>query len=113
MLDIYRKQFKRKTPAVETFGEREVCTKTKAGNREYRSRTETMWHRQLGLCSICNLPMRIEEATYEHSDGRGMGGGHRDDRIEIDGRPHNSAAHGLCNGKKGSVRLEKFKEKAA
>jgi len=57
--------------------------------------------------------MRQEEATFEHQDGRGHGGGHRDDRIEIDGEPYNSAVHGMCNVKKGSIRLEKFKEEAA
>jgi hypothetical protein len=112
LLDIYKKQFKRKTPPIEYPegpGGREVCSKTPLGQREYRSRTETMWHRQKGICSICLNPMRIDEATYEHEDGRGMGGGHRDDRVVIDGKQHNSACHGLCNVKKGSVRLEKFK----
>lgn len=108
MLDIYRT--KRKIPAVEVKGGREVCTKTAAGLREYCRRTEAMWERQRGLCSICGLPMRIEEATFEHDDGRGHGGGHRDDRIEVDGEPKNSAAHGICNVRKGSVRLKNFKE---
>lgn len=107
-MDLYKKQFRRKKPDIE-YPEgpngRQVCTDTTAGRREYRSRTDNMWLRQQGLCSICNLPMRIEEATYEHSQGRGMGGGHRDDRIE-----HNTAAHGWCNVLKGSVRAEKFKE---
>lgn len=116
MLPCYKKQLKRKTSPIE-YPEgpngRQVCTQTAAGRREYVLRTEQMWERQLGLCSLCNLPMRREEATYEHQDGRGIGGGHRDDRIEIDGKPYNSAAHGFCNCVKGSIRLDKFKEKAA
>lgn len=104
---------KRKREAIKTFSDREVCDlKTAAGLREYRSRTEQMWERQKGLCSICHLPMRLEEATFEHDDGRGHGGGHRDDRIWVDGKPKNTAAHGLCNVLKGSVRLERFKETA-
>lgn len=117
MLDCYKKQqFKPEIPAIE-YPEgpngRQVCTETAAGKREYRSRTEQMWERQDGICSICLTPMRIEEATFEHEIGRGHGGGHRDDRIEIDGKPYNSAVHGMCNVKKGSVRLTKFKEKIA
>lgn len=69
-----------------------------------------MYERQGGLCSICNLPMRIDEATFEHQDGRGHGGGYRDDRICIDGKWFNSAAHGMCNVRKGSVRMDRFKE---
>ena len=71
-----------------------------------------MWFRQDGLCSICGHWMNPNECTYEHSEGRGMNGGHRDDRIEIDGKPYNSAVHGLCNVRKGSVRLKNFKEVA-
>ncbi len=52
--------------------------------------------------------MRKDEATFEHEDGRGMGAGHRDDRIEKNGKPYNGAAHFWCNAKKGSVRLDKF-----
>jgi len=107
MLACYRE--KRKiAPAYEEPegpGGRQVCTKGARGLREYRSRTEQMWLRQKGICSICFKPMRIEEATYEHSLGRGMGGGHRDDRIVIDGKPFNTAAHGLCNAEKGSRRV--------
>lgn len=108
MLDIYREQqFKRKTPAIEYpegAGGREVCTDSAAGRREYKNRTDEMCRRQGWLCGICREPMRPEEATFEHADGRGHGGGHRDDRITINGKRHNSAAHGLCNVKKGSKR---------
>jgi hypothetical protein len=50
--------------------------------------------------------MSIAVATFEHQDGRGMGGGHRDDRIEIDGKPYNGAACLSCNGSKGSKRID-------
>lgn len=113
MLEVYKKQFKRKKEAVKILSDRrEICAKTPLGEREYRCRTEQMWERQYGLCSICGLPMSKEEATYEHSEGRGMNGGHRDDRIEIDGKPSNSAAHGMCNVKKGSVRVSRQLEVA-
>jgi len=105
LLSIYKKRRKPAPPVVIYPCGREVCSPTKLGAREYRSRTEQMWARQKGICSICLKPMRIEEATYEHSKGRGMGGGHRDDRISIDGKPHNTAAHGLCNAEKGSRRV--------
>lgn len=109
MLACYKT--KRKREAIE-YPEgpngRQVCSQTAAGLREYKKRTELMWERQGALCSICNLLMRLEETTFEHDDGRGHGGGHRDDRIEKDGRPYNHAVHGLCNVRKGSVRLKNF-----
>lgn len=116
MLDIYRKQFKRKPAPIlypEGVGGREVCNlKTAEGRREYYRRIAEMALRQKGKCSLCGSPMRIDDCTYEHESGRGMGGGHRDDRIEINGKQYNSAAHSLCNVRKGSVRLEKYKEVA-
>jgi len=84
---------------------REVCAKTFRGRKEYHRRVVAMCERQSWCCSICGGPMVLgESATFEHTDGRGMGGGHRDDRIEINGKPHNSAAHGFCNAMKGSKR---------
>jgi len=50
--------------------------------------------------------MPFFDITFEHQDGRGMGGSHRDDRIEIDGKPYNGAAHGKCNSDKGSKRVD-------
>ena len=35
-----------------------------------------------------------------------MNGGHRDDRIEIEGRAYNGAAHSSCNLAKGSRRVD-------
>lgn len=111
MLACQRPPTRRREPILypEGMDGRQVCDLTTAeGKREYKRRTEVMWERQNALCSICQLPMRLEEATFEHQDGRGHGGGHRDDRIEIDGKPHNSVAHGFCNVEKGSVRLDAY-----
>lgn len=112
MLDIYKEKRKKHEPIVypEGIGGREVCNfKSAAGRREYYRRTSDMAFRQRGKCSICGQLMRYDDCTFDHSDGRGMGGGNRDDRIEIDGKPYNSAAHGMCNVKKGSIRIDAYK----
>lgn len=50
-------------------------------------------------CGICRNPIRtFEDFTLEHYDGRGMGGGRRDDRKTV-------PAHFKCNAEKGSKRL--------
>lgn len=87
-------------------GGREVCTRGAAGRREYKNRIELMWERQLGLCCLCGMPLRLSESTFEHQRPKGMGGGFTDDRIEVDGIPINGAAHWICNGNKGSRRVE-------
>lgn len=46
------------------------------------------------------------DVTFEHQDGKGMGGSHQDDRIEIDGEWYNAAAHWKCNNDKGSKRFK-------
>ena len=88
---------------------REVCTKTPKGRAEYARRRLAMAQRQHWICCICQDPrrrMRLEEVTFEHENGRGMGGSWRDDRIEDeDGKPMNGAAHLFCNSKKGSKRV--------
>lgn len=85
---------------------REVCdTRTEAGRAEYRRRITLMWERQKHVCCLCYQPMRLSEAIFEHEAGRGMNGGHRDDRIVLpDGTWTNGAAHAGCNGEKGSKR---------
>jgi hypothetical protein len=83
---------------------REVCLSTSAGTREYRKRVLMMWERQGGLCAICGHLLRIEQATFDHERPRGLGGGFRDDRIELDGKPVNAAVHGFCNSQRGSKR---------
>lgn len=90
---------------------REVCDKTPAGKKEYNRRKEVMWRRQHGMCGLkisprCPVFITLEQSTFEHQDGRGMGGAKRDDRIEIDGKPYNMVACVHCNFKKGSRRLE-------
>jgi hypothetical protein len=65
-----------------------------------------MWLRQQRRCGLCGeLLLVLANATFEHEDLRGMGGSRRDDRIVMpDGTMINLAAHGLCNGIKGSRR---------
>lgn len=76
------------------------------GRAEYMRRIAVMWDRQKRCCCICFQPMRLSESTFEHEAGRGMGGGHRDDRIVLpDGTWVNGAAHGSCNREKGSRRV--------
>lgn len=87
-------------------GGREVCLRTAAGRREYRKRVELMHERQMGLCAICARPLRLEQATFDHERPRGLNGGFRDDRIEVDGVPINAAVHGLCNSAKASRRIQ-------
>ena len=95
---------------VKVFDDgREVCDlSVAAGRREYRRRVELMLARQGGRCCLeghapmCPGFLRLENATFEHEDGRGSGGWKRDDRTEKTGLPYNGAAHPLCNGWKGS-----------
>ena len=101
-------------PAVRIFeGGREVCDlTTKAGRDEYERRKDLMHKRQAGICCLygkapmCPGRLRRAEAMFEHEDGRGSGGGKRDDRIEVDGKPQNGVAHPLCNSWKGSRRIQ-------
>jgi len=97
----------RHSVAVRVYQDgREVCNlQTKAGRSEYAFRIWQMLLRQTHRCCLCGKWLRSEEATFEHQDGRGMGGGHRDDRIEVDGKPINGAAHFWCNSAKGSRRM--------
>lgn len=82
---------------------REVCdTRTARGRAEYQRRRRAMFVRQGGICSWCNLPMRLSSCTFDHSNGRGSN--KQDDRIEIGGKPYNSAMHMMCNYDKGSKR---------
>jgi hypothetical protein len=82
---------------------RQECLKTAAGVREYRRRLAVMVERQLSRCAIC-LKVR-EGMQFDHADGRGHGGGHRDDSIwNEDGIPKNAALCGNCNTLKGSRR---------
>ena len=96
------KDIRNPAPAVRTYRDgREVCNLlTAAGKREYRNRVLSMLTSQEHVCCLCKRPLRPEDATFEHEIGRGMGGGHRDDRIEINGKWVNGAAHYWCNSRK-------------
>jgi hypothetical protein len=95
-------------PVLRKFTDgREVCDLLgRAGRDEYMGRIKTMWLRQGKVCCLCRQKLALRDATFEHQDGRGMSGGHRDDRIEIDGKPYNGAAHWKCNREKGSQRVD-------
>lgn len=103
--------------AFKTFPDgREVCytvgsvKQSLKGRKEYRRRIEQMLARQRGICCLhghapmCLGLLALEEATFEHENGRG--GGKRDDRIEVEGRWINGAAHYSCNNWKGSRRID-------
>jgi hypothetical protein len=89
---------------------REVINKMLSdGRNEYRRRIAVMLERQEGICCLygwcpdCHGALTLAESTFEHEDGRGMGGAVRDDRIELpDGTLINGAAHYECNSWKGS-----------
>jgi 5-methylcytosine-specific restriction endonuclease McrA len=106
VLEIYRKKFKRRTPPIlypEGPGRREVCSKTPLGQREYRSRTETMEIRQNFKCAICVRVFLI--MTFDHQGGRGHNGSIRDDRIlDEKGNWKNAALCIDCNKFKASKR---------
>jgi hypothetical protein len=82
----------------------------------YRARVKEMLARQNGKCGLMITPqcrlkngkLSLEMATFEHTGGRGHGGGKRDDRIEVDGKPQNMAACPWCNSMKGSRPLSDF-----
>jgi hypothetical protein len=99
-------QVRRKREAVKVFPDgREVIDRSTAyGRRIYEDRIAEMYLRQGGLCRICHLWMEPATVTFEHEDGKGMGGSHQDDRIIRDGKEYNGAAHLWCNNKKGSRR---------
>ncbi len=89
----------------------------KEGRDIYMDRIEEMRLRQGKRCCLekhdpdCSGFLSKADATFEHQDGRGQGGGHRDDRIWLPDpktgelKPYNGAAHTLCNSRKASVRV--------
>lgn len=88
---------------------REKCQNNAAGDKLYKERTLQMAQRQENICCICkdpSDPMTAENVTFEHEDGRGAGGGRRNDAIvDKSGKWINGAAHFWCNVKKGSRRI--------
>jgi hypothetical protein len=119
MQPAFPKPKHKRNPLKEAFKTledgREICYtegvvgQSKKGRNEYRRRIALMVERQNGVCclfGICpDCPRTLEGSiiTFEHENGRGAG--KRDDRIEINGKWINGAAHLLCNGWKGSRRI--------
>ena len=111
-------QVKKKPEAVRVYRDgREVCNlNCKAGMDEYINRKRKMWERDNKRCCLesliptCPGKLRWDEATFEHDEGRGHDGGHRDDRIEKPNpetgkmEPINGVSHPQCNIAKGSRR---------
>jgi hypothetical protein len=84
---------------------REVCDcGTKQGRAEYYSRTVAMADRQGRRCAMCRRSLHVYHPSFDHEAGRGHGGAHRDDRIEVDGHWQNAALCRPCNNAKGSKR---------
>lgn len=106
MLELYKKRLHRKPPPVmypEGPNGRQVCSPNAAGRREYERRTKAVSDRQKGKCAICLLVGA--KLRLDHQDGRGHGGGHRDDRIlDEKGMWMNAGLCDFCNGCKGSKR---------
>jgi len=116
-------EMKKEQPAVRVFvSGREVCNDlTKAGRDEYHRRVRVMWERQGRKCGLMISPqckehggrLLINEAQFDHSYGRGMGGGKRNDSIiDKDGNPTNMAVCCWCNSLKGSRPLTYFLEES-
>jgi hypothetical protein len=82
---------KRSKPVVRKGG-REVV-----GKVEFKRRREQAWDRDRGICILCGLFVALEEATAEHIETRGMGGGKRDDRL-----PNLAVSHWGGNNARGS-----------
>jgi hypothetical protein len=92
---------------------REACNLlTKSGRDEYGRRLREMWERQGKRCCLegvikeCPGKLALSDAVFEHQDGRGFSGGHRDDRILKNGKFYNGAAHAWCNSRKASCRID-------
>lgn len=85
---------------------REICNlNIKAGKGIYTLRIAQMVSRQRYCCAICGTSLNPFEAPeFDHEAGRGLGGAHRDDRIEVNGHWKNAAVHHFCNMMKGSKR---------
>jgi hypothetical protein len=115
-------QKKQLPEAVHVFRDgREVCNlQTKEGHDKYERNKRVAWERQGHICCLhgfipqCPGKLNWADATLDHEIPRGHGGGSQDDRIEVeekqpDGtvkvRWQNGAAHFVCNGLKGSRRI--------
>lgn len=104
---IHRSKPKPEVLTVHCDGREVINTRLERGRHEYKQRMWRMYLRQRSLCCLCGLYMIPDDVTFEHENGRGLGGSKRDDRIELpDGTWINGAAHYRCNGDKGSRRVE-------
>jgi hypothetical protein len=87
---------------------REVCQNNAAGKREYARRVEAMCQRQDWKCACsltCTKRITPGNATFGHTNLRGLGGSRRDDRImNVNGEWMNTAETWECNSAKGSKR---------
>jgi len=97
---------RRKREPIQVFPDgREVCDlDTAKGRAEYANRLYEMEVRQYMRCAICEQMLYPRVLEFDHQDGRGHGGGHRDDRIIVNGQWHNAALCESCNTEKGSKR---------
>jgi hypothetical protein len=106
-------------PAVRVFRDgREVCDlNTKGGRDEYSSRVRWMWEKQGRKCGLQITPqcharngrLSIEYAQFGHARSRKHGGGARDDRVQIDGKPTEARALcPWCNSAQGSRPITDF-----
>lgn len=112
----------KKQPEVERVfadGRTKLNQLTKAGRDEYHRRVRVMWDRQGGRCGLMISPqckarkgkLLTNEAQFEHSNGRGMGGAKRTDAIvDAQGSWLNMAVCCWCNTLKGSRPLSAFNE---
>ena len=112
-------EMKKEPVAVKMFADgREVCDlKCKAGRDEYERRKDVMFNGQGRRCGLMISPQCKErkgkwprnEIQFGHPSSRGMGGGKRDDRLEIDGKPSGALALcPFCNSLQGSRPITDF-----
>jgi hypothetical protein len=94
---------------------REVCQLTsKKGSDEYQRRKFVMLKRQGGFCGLQISPQckarggRLPKAESQFGHEVSRGGGKRDDRIEIDGKPVCRALCPWCNSLQGSRKMSTF-----
>ena len=90
-------------PPVRKVGDREICSSSPAGRAEYQRRRELRWDMDRGICCLCGQFVPLNQATVEHPNGRGSGGGNRDDSVEAI-----RISHFFGNNAKGSISLERY-----
>jgi hypothetical protein len=104
-------------PAVKVYRDgRECCNMlTKAGRDEYSHRVDIMFDNQGKRCGLRITPQCLEKqgrwprSMMQFGHPRSRGGGKRDDRISIDGKPSGAAALcPFCNIRQGSRPIKDF-----